>query len=533
MKRIAFFVLVSLTAYSSARGGVSAPQSWLAPSVKKRVTAVFKLLKLNSKSPASRHYRPLSRKEVKQVHLTSLRILEEAGIEVVSEQARKIFKDHGCEVDPKTNIVKIPAKIVEKYRKKFVPTFTFKGRDPKFDRTLPNDSPIMVTASSAPNIVDPVSGDQRRATSADIAAIAFLVDQLKGYDVFSISTLADDAPEGQYSLYRFYSALKNTLKPVRGNTPNMKELRDVLELGYLIAGGKEAYLKRPLITHHLCPVVSPLKMDKECTDQMIYLTKEGLPAYVTIAPAAGTTAPMSLQGPLALANAEFLASNVLRQMIKPKTPTIYAVLSTFADMRSGDCVAGGIETGVLQMAHSQMARYYKVPSGGYIGLTGSHLNDAQAGYQTGIGTTGAVLAGTDMLNTGGLLSNLTAFDYGKAVTDGEIALMLKRMKKGFGGKDFSRKLDEARRLIKKVGPSGSYLAEEHTFNNFRSALLLSVSSRESLEKWREHGAKSTQSRASSLAAQLLEMKNPAVWSTEVDNSILDRFPDLHAEGDAR
>jgi trimethylamine--corrinoid protein Co-methyltransferase len=33
-----------------------------------------------------------------------------------------------------------------------------------------------------------------------------LIDELSGYDVFSISNLAADAPEGQFSLSRFYPA---------------------------------------------------------------------------------------------------------------------------------------------------------------------------------------------------------------------------------------------------------------------------------------------------------------------------------------
>jgi len=74
---------------------------------------------------------------------------------------------------------------------------------------------VIATASSAPDIVDPVSGITRRSTSDDIARIAHLVNELPGFDVFSISTLADDAPKDQFTLSRFYPALKNCLKPVR------------------------------------------------------------------------------------------------------------------------------------------------------------------------------------------------------------------------------------------------------------------------------------------------------------------------------
>jgi len=74
--------------------------------------------------------------------------------------------------------------------------------------------------------------------------------------------------------------LKNCLKPVRSNTPNMKELLAVLELGMLIAGSEDAYRERPLINHHCCPIVSPLTMDVEITEQMIYLIEKKLPVHL-------------------------------------------------------------------------------------------------------------------------------------------------------------------------------------------------------------------------------------------------------------
>jgi trimethylamine--corrinoid protein Co-methyltransferase len=152
-------------------------------------------------------------------------------------------------------------------------------------------------------------------------------------------------------------------------------------------------------------------MDVESLEAVIYLTEKGFPVYGTIVPNAGLTAPMTLTGTLTIGNAEFLALGVLMQMIQPESPLIYAVLSTVADMRSGAYAPGAIETGILQMAHSQMAGFYNVPSGGYIGLTNSQVNDAQCGYETGMNVTAALLAGADMFNMGGLLGGLMAWPW--------------------------------------------------------------------------------------------------------------------------
>ena len=471
----------------------------------------------------------LTEQEVEQIHEASLEILENVGILVRNENARMIFAKHGGHVDSKSLIVKIPRKVIEECRKSFVPQFTFMGRDPQFDRTIPEARPVIVTGSSAPNIIDPETGEERRATSSDIANIAFLINELPGYDVFSISTLADDAPEGQFSLSRFYPALKNCLKPVRSNTPNMKDLVQVLELGAIIAGSEKAYNERPIINHHYCPVVSPLTMDVESTEAVLYLTDKGLPVIGSIVPNAGMTAPMTLLGTLTIGNAEFLALSVLMQMIRPETPLIYSVLSTVADMRTGDYTPGAIETGILQMAHSQMARFYNVPSGGYIGLTNAHTNDAQCGYETGMNTTTALLAGADMFNMGGLLSGLMAFDFAKAVIDNEIALMLKQINRG---PEFN-KANLALEVIAETGPGGSYMDKMHTMEHMRTTGLMSnIATREMRGPWEEAGRPDSQKRALNAAREILSKDNPAVFSEDVDSKIRSRFEGL-VDGNAR
>jgi trimethylamine--corrinoid protein Co-methyltransferase len=463
--------------------------------------------------------------EVEGIHEASLEILEQVGILVRNEKARTIFVTHGSRSDPKSGVVRIPRRVVEKHIKLFVPSFTFRGRDPDFDRTIPESRPLIVTGSSAPNIIDPFTGKERRATSTDIANIAFLINELPGFDVFSISTLAEDAPKGQLSLSRFYPALKNCLKPVRSNTPNMKDLLDVLELGSQIAGGEDAYREHPIINHHYCPVISPLTMDVESTEAVIYLTEKRLPVYGTIVPNAGITAPMTLAGTLALGNAEFLALSSFQQMIQPETPLIYAVLSTAADMRTGGYAPGAIETSILQMAHSQMARFYKVPSGGYIGLTNAHTNDAQSGYETGMNVTAAYCAGTDLFNMGGLLGSLMAFDYAKAVIDNEIALMLKHLNRRLPISEETLALN----LISERGPGGSYMESTHTLQHMRNSVFYpDVATRDMRQIWEEKGSQEACTRALQKAKQILSKENPAVFSSELDQKIRDRFKGLVA-----
>ena len=470
----------------------------------------------------------LTQEQVERIHQASLEILQQVGMLVRNAKARQIFARHGCQVDEESQMVRIPPKVVEEFRAAYPPTFTFRGRDPQFDRTVPEQSPLILTGSSAPNIIDPVTGAERRSTSADIARIAHLINALEGYDVFSISVLADDAPPGQFSLARFYPSLKNCRKPVRGNAPP-DEAPQILELAFLIAGDEAAYRAHPFITHHYCPVVSPLTMDFDSTELLIYFSEQDLPSYFSIVPNGGLTAPLTMVGTLAQCNAEFLAAATLTQMIRPGSEMIYSTLPTIADMRSGAYAPGAIETGMLHMACAQMARFYGLPSGGYIGLTNAKVNDAQSGYETGMSVVAGLLGGVDIFNMGGLLDALMAFDFAKAVIDNEIALMLKRLARGMEFSEDNLALD----LIAEVGPGGMFAGTQHTLERMRSTMLLTeLSDREPRQQWLERGALDAQARAMQRVKDILTRDNPAVFAPEVDARIRARFADLVA-GDSR
>jgi trimethylamine--corrinoid protein Co-methyltransferase len=460
----------------------------------------------------------LNDEQVERTHQASLEILENVGLLVRNKRAREIFAHHGCQVEGER--VQYPQAVVEQFRVQMPPTFTFRGRDPKFDRTIPKDGPIIVTGSSAPNIIDPVTGKERRSRSDDIARIAHIINELPGYDVFSVSTLAEDAPPGQFTLSRLYPALKNCLKPVRSTATDIDDARMILQLASLIAGSDKAYREHPFITHHFCPVVSPLTMDYASTEMLIFFTENKWPVYPSIVPNAGLTSPMSMAGTLAQGNAEFLAAGILMQMVQPGTELIYATLPTVADMRTGAYASGGVECGMLHMAFAQMARFYNVPCGGYIGLTNAKINDAQSGYETGISTLAGVLAGADMLNMGGLLDALKVFDFAKAVIDDEIALMLKRVKRGFEFNEENLALD----VIAEIGPGGSFMVHKHTMKRMKTTgLLPNLADRDSRDKWESKGALDTQARAMNQARGILQRKNSAIFSPEVDERIRAQF----------
>ena len=111
----------------------------------------------------------LSPQQVERVHEASLEVLRDVGVDVNNRRAGQIFSGHGCHVQDDGPRITFPVKVVEQFRAAMPECFTFHGRDPRYDRTIPADRPLVLTASSAPNVIDPATGNQRPATSDDLA----------------------------------------------------------------------------------------------------------------------------------------------------------------------------------------------------------------------------------------------------------------------------------------------------------------------------------------------------------------------------
>jgi len=177
----------------------------------------------------------------------------------------------------------------------------------------------------------------------------------------------------------------------------------------------------------------------------------------------------------------------------------------------------------LHMACAQMARFYNVPYGGYIGLTNSKVNDAQSGFETGMSAVAGILAGIDMLNMGGLLDALKAFDFAKLAIDDEIALMLKRIQRGLEFSEENLSLD----VIAEIGPGGTFMTHKQTRKLMKTVgLLPKIADRDPREVWVKKGRPDSHAHAMQRVREILTRDNPAVFSPDVDARIRARFEGL-------
>ena len=120
--------------------------------------------------------RPLnSADDLKTIHQASLDLLEN-GIQVKSEAALEIFHSHGCRVEKRSGLVKIPPHVVESAIQSTPSQFLLAGRKPEKDVLIHGDNTHFTALSGATNYLDPKNQTQRLPTKKDLINCIKLID---------------------------------------------------------------------------------------------------------------------------------------------------------------------------------------------------------------------------------------------------------------------------------------------------------------------------------------------------------------------
>ena len=463
-----------------------------------------------------------SHDQLEMIHKNSIEILARNGVKVKNDKALRIFRENGCNVNTETKQVTFPEEIVKKALATASETFTFYGRDPQYDITLPKDGPAFGLSGEAPHVIDMETGAAVPATKVDLVNLAHLHQECAGFDIATIALVVND-PAGIIRT-ELYPTIMHCAKPIRFGPNFVENAKEALKMCSMIAGSEEAFIKRPFVTFFACPMISPLTMDENSTEVVMYLVEKGLPVHFQIVPNAGITSPLSLTATVTQANAEFLATYVLCHMITPGTPMLYSTLPTVADLRSGAYATGGIENGMMIAALSQLARYYKLPSAGIAGMTNSKTVDVQAGYELVQTTLTAVMGGTDFLEFGALLDALISFDYAHFMITDEVAKIIKFLKKGFEDPSTTAPAMEA---LYEVGSGGDFLTQQHTVDNIRKvAFNKPLSDRKPRSAWALDGGITAFDMAKESAKKVMAKENTVALAPEIVEKLNQEFPNL-------
>jgi trimethylamine--corrinoid protein Co-methyltransferase len=299
---------------------------------------------------------------------------------------------------------------------------------------------------------------------------------------------------------------------------------DMMRMMAFAVGGKAELQKRPRFLA-ICSVVSPLQMDQAQAEGLFICANYGQPLAISPEGIAGATAPVTLAGLLAQENAGILAHITLAQIYKPGTPVLYGTVSTVSNMRYGTVALGAPETGLITAGSAQLARHYGIPIRSVGGTTESKRPDFQAGFERMGTLLPAVLSGVNLITCAGTLDGTMLEDHAMLLLDDEICGAALRTSRGIEVNDQTLALD----LIKQVGYTGNYLAEEHTATRFREELFIpTLYSREPYETWEKEGSRLALDNARARARKILAEHQPRQLDSAVV-AAMDEFRQQVAE----
>jgi trimethylamine--corrinoid protein Co-methyltransferase len=344
-----------------------------------------------------------------------------------------------------------------------------------------------------------------------VARTAALVDNLDNIDFYVISAQAHTIKPEIYHLNDFFHSFNNTTKHVMGGCDNINGAKQVWELASFIAGGDDKFSERPFASVIVNPI-SPLIIESNMLSVLQFCCTHGIPVTCDSAPIAGATAPATLAGTLAQMHAEILASIAISQLFSPGAKVLYGAVPTIMDLRKMDITMGSVEMAMMNAAAVGLARLYNLPIYASAGLTEAKKPDIQAGVEKAISLLTVAMSGADCIHlAAGMLDSGNAISYPQYVIDNEIIGMVQRLLSGIRVTPDTVGFD----VIKKVGPGGHFVMEDHTVEHMMDEFFYpSLSIRSNFDSWEELGRPDMISRAREVVTQ--------TFQNEKKRGVLDR-----------
>lgn len=441
---------------------------------------------------------PLTAADLEMIHQKTLDILTNTGMSFESEKARAIFKKHGFRVEG--DIVYYSEQAIEKALKIIPKEFKILARNPKHTMHVTLDSMHFHPGGGSPFVTDHL-GVRRNAAPADVDNFQKMIQHFDHIECTRpIVQPSTGIPAQNAYMYCTYSALKHMDKVMA----LFEDGVDMMCIVYGITKNKIREDAQKSIHYGLSviSVTSPLELTVMQSDRLIEQAGQyGTPLVIAPMPAAGTTAPCTIPGFLIQQNCENIGTIVLAQLVNPGNPVFYGVMGSGTDFKIGSAVYGGPETRMMEFAGAQIARFYGLPCRGNGGLTDSHISDFHAGAEAAIHYYNVARAGVNLIPGAGHLGSFLEQSLEKFVLDCEIMGYVKRILRPLEFTEENMAVD----VIKKVGPKGQYLSEEHTFNHFREEYYDPiVFSRTSYNVWAEQGKKDAGEKAHEKVVEILE-----------------------------
>jgi trimethylamine---corrinoid protein Co-methyltransferase len=451
-----------------------------------------------------------SEEQLLKVHEASLDLLKKIGISTSSERFRTLLLEHGC--IEKGKRILFTQDVIDKGLKTVPAVFNLCGRNDLHQLEIGRKKAYCQTLVGAPSVIDLESGERRDALVKDLEDMTRLADALDNIDIIS-PLFPRDVPQEIILTIETATCLRSTSKPLSICVESSRELKFIKELLIATAGSEQALMEKPIATLPVSPV-SPLEYGFGPAEALLDVVEAGLPLGVEPCPQMGATGPMSMNGLVAMHNAEILAGVIAAQLYKPGCPLTMSSRATFMDMRTGLALWAMPEMGLMSAGLNQLGRYYNIPvaPGGYCGS--SKIADAQSGYEHLYNALMEALAGSDIIGSAGSLDNALVECYTMLVMDDEISSVVKRTIREFDVNDDNLAVNVVAEIIEK---NDNFLGHKHTRKYMRSGELWvpPLSKRQTFEQWSAKGQK-IEDMAKDKAKDLLATHQPAPLGEAVE-----------------
>jgi trimethylamine--corrinoid protein Co-methyltransferase len=461
---------------------------------------------------------------VDAVHDASMHIVENVGVQLQHERARRLVDDCGGEVDD-DGVATIPRDVVEECLDSAPDQFTLHGRNPDNDVAVGGSSAPVRAPGYGSSHVHTYEDGRRRSTLADYDTLLKLA-QVEDVVTCTGYNLCDpaDVDRSVKHVDTIERSLLLTDMPVMGSTHGEACARATMDLVGVAVDDPE--LSVPYVAG-LVNSVPPRRFDSTMLGALLAYAERGQPLVVSSFTIAGASGPKSIAASMVQANAENLVGITLAQLVNPGTPVVYGVPSTNVDERYGSLSIGSPESALFASFAARMGRHYGLPSRGGGGLSDAKRVDYQSGFESMFVQTVTAFSGVDfVLNSAGILESYSTISPEKFVLDCEALRYLDRFRDGIAGDGDALPLD----LLEAVPPGGHFLEETESDGRpaegfFRSAVV----DKRSHAEWAADGGKSAFESARDRVERHLEAYERPPLDEDVEAALRTRAEELRRE----
>jgi trimethylamine---corrinoid protein Co-methyltransferase len=403
------------------------------------------------------HVNILEAGQLARLRAATLEILEQVGVHCPSQVALKIYAEHGARLDPATQIVRLPADLVERAMAHAPRSYVMGARSPTHDLMLDGRSTFLATDGCGVETIDFVTRQRRPSCKQDVAVMARVSDFLSSIGFYWPIVSAQDFP-ATAPLHELDASFNNTVKHVQSETiMGASMARFAVEMARVIAGDEASMRSRPPLSLLVC-CIAPLGLDAAGVESALALAAAGLPVGFMSMANLGSTGPATPAGTLVAADAEIVAALTLIQLQHPGAPVFHSMMPGIMHPRTGAYLGTAWEGTLLYPVGVEMAHGWGVPS-----LAGVFATDAAVpGWQSAGDAASSLmlcaLVGADTGSGLGLLESCRLLYPEEILLDSDIYHRVRLEAAGLDTSPTALALD----VIREVGPRGHYLKHPHT-----------------------------------------------------------------------